>query len=161
MAPRATPARDAEAPAAREGLDLAPLAGHLGFLLRLAQQSLFETFHRRFGTLGLTPARYSVLVMLRANPDARQVALAEALRIKPPNLAVLVAAMQAEGLIERRTDAANRRANKLRLTPAGAALLARSEAAVWAMEEEFAAALAPEERRGLLGALARLAEAPR
>lgn len=137
-------------------LDTAPLEGHLGFLLRLAQQRVFEEFHRRFGAEGLTPARYSVLVLLAANPDARQVALAEALQIKQPNLVVLIHAMEAEGLVERREDATNRRANLLRLTPAGAALLARMEPAVRAMDAGFWAELPEAEREALFAALRRV-----
>ena len=138
------------------GLDLSGLADHLGFQLRLAQQRVFDEFHRRFGAEGLTPARYSVLAVLEANPDARQVAVAEALGIKPPNLAVLIHKMEADGLVERRQDAANRRANMLRLTPAGAALLGRVARAVRAMDRGFAGELRPEEYALLVSALRRL-----
>ncbi|MFT8242830.1 MarR family winged helix-turn-helix transcriptional regulator [Roseomonas sp. BN140053] len=130
-----------------------PLARHVGFLLRLAQQRIFEEFHRRFGSTGLTPARYSVLALVGTHPGTRQVAVAGALQIKQPNLAVLITAMAADGLVERRTDASNRRANGLFLTPAGAALLARVRPQVEAMEAEFCAGLGPGQQDALLATL--------
>ncbi len=137
-------------------LDVSPLAGHVGFLLRLAQQQVFEAFHHSFGPAGLTPARYSVLALLRANPDVPQARLAEALRIKPPNLAVLLSEMEAAGLVERRVDSSNRRANLLRLTPTGRAALERLTPDILAMEQAVAHRLNPAEYATLLALLGKM-----
>jgi DNA-binding MarR family transcriptional regulator len=136
-------------------VDAATLAGHLGFLIRIAQQRIFEEFHGRFGAEGLTPARFSVLTLLAAHPGARQVAIARALHVKQSNFAVLVAAMEAEGLVARHAEPGNRRANLLHLTPAGAALHGRLTAEVEAMEADITRHLSAAERRTLLGALRR------
>lgn len=146
-------------PEESEAPDMAPLEGKLGFWLRLAQQSAFETFHRAMEPLGLTPGRLGALLLLEANPDMRQAALAEALRVKPSNLTVLLASLEAEGLIRRVEDAANRRANQLRLTPSGRALLKRAKAAEAEVEAELAAGLTAAERAALLAALKRVAGA--
>jgi len=148
-----------EMPQAAEAPDLAPLADRVGFWLRLAQQAAFEAFHRRMAPLGLTPGRMGVLLLLDANPEIRQAALAEALRIKPSNLTVLLASLEQEGLIRRAEDAANRRANLLRLTPAGRVLLRRARLAEAEVEAMLAEGLAPEERAALLAALKRVAGA--
>ncbi|MGK7865912.1 MarR family winged helix-turn-helix transcriptional regulator [Falsiroseomonas sp. E2-1-a20] len=148
--------RVAEAPAPPDA-DLSPLDDKLGFWLRLAQQASFDTLHRAIGPLGLTPGRLGVLLLLEANPDIRQAVLAEALHIKPSNLTVLLAALEAEGLIRRTEEAGNRRANRLRLTPAGAALLRQGEAAEARTEAHLAAALDAAERAALLSALRRIA----
>ena len=137
-------------------LDLAPLAGHVGFLLRLAQQRVFEEFHRGFGQAGISPARYSVLALLHANPDASQARLAEALRIKPPNLAVLLAEMEAQGLLHRRVDTSNRRANLLRLTEAGRALYEKLTPEILAMEQQVAHRLTSAQYATLIKLLAKL-----
>ncbi len=137
--------------------DLSPLDGKLGFRLRLAQQAAFEAFHRAIGPLGLTPGGMAVLLLLEANPDLRQGVLVEALRVKPSNLTVLLASLEAAGLLRRTEDAANRRANLLRLTPAGRALLRRAKAAEEEMEASLAGGLSPAERVTLLDALRRLA----
>jgi DNA-binding MarR family transcriptional regulator len=149
----ATLGRRRGAPAA---LDMTPLAGHVGFLLRLAQQQVFDEFHRRFAAAGLTPARYSVLALLHANPDVQQGHLAEALRIKPSNMAVLLAGMEALSLVDRRVDAGNRRANRLRLTAAGAALYRRLTPDILAMEARVAQRLSEAEYACLLELLARM-----
>jgi DNA-binding MarR family transcriptional regulator len=137
--------------------DLACLDDRLGFWLRLAQQAVFEAFHTAMAPLGLTPARLAVLLVLEANPAIRQAALAEALRIKPSNLTVLLAAMERQGLIRRAEDAANRRANLLRLTPAGRGLLRRAKRAEAAMDAGLDPTLTPAARQALLAALRRLA----
>jgi DNA-binding MarR family transcriptional regulator len=152
--PPPAPEPEPGAPAA-----LGPLDERLGFWLRLAQQSAFEAFHRAMAPLGLTPGRLAVLLLLEAEPDLRQAALAEALRVKPPNLAVLLAALEAEGLIRRLEDARNRRANRLRLTPAGRALLRRARPAEALVEAELSAGLDPAARAALLAALRRIAGA--
>jgi DNA-binding MarR family transcriptional regulator len=149
--------RVAEARAPAELPDLSPLDDKLGFWLRLAQQSSFDTLHRAIGPLGLTPGRLGVLLLLEANPDIRQTVLAEALHIKPSNLTVLLAALEAEGLIRRAEEAGNRRANRLRLTDAGTELLRRGEAAEAGTEAHLAAGLGVEERTALLAALRRIA----
>lgn len=160
--PRTRPAKGKPAP--RRGpteaaaVDISPLSGHIGFLLRLAQQRVFEEFHRRFGAQGLTPGRYAVLAVLDANPDVRQVAIANALQIKPPNMAVLVTAMEADGLVERRMDTRNRRANMLRLTDKGAGLYAAVAGDIRAMEGEFAAQFFPDGVGPVMAALSRILE---
>jgi len=153
-------ARHAEPPPPdqTETITLGPLDERLGFWLRLAQQSAFETFHRAMSPLGLTPGRMGVL-LLEAQPDLRQAALAEALRVKPPNLAVLLAALEADGLIRRIEDARNRRANRLRLTPAGRTLLRRAKLREAAVEAEIADQLDPATRAVVIAALRRIAGA--
>jgi DNA-binding MarR family transcriptional regulator len=136
---------------------LTPLDERLGFWLRLAQQAGFETFHRRLAPLGLTPGRLGVLLLIEAQPAIRQAALAAALRVKPPNMAVLLAAMEQDGLIRRVVDAEDRRAWRLRLTPSGRALLKRGKAEEKLVEQDLAAGLDAPARAALIAALRRIA----
>jgi DNA-binding MarR family transcriptional regulator len=53
------------------------------------------------------------------NPDVRPGALSEELRVKPSNIAALVNALVADGLVERQRDKSELRANQLRPTKAG------------------------------------------
>ena len=157
--PAATPRRRTAAPAA--ALDLSPLAEHVGFQLRLAQQRVFDAFHRGFGPggtnqVGITPARYAVLALLHANPDVQQGHLAEALRVKPPNMVALLAEMTAQGLVDRQVDATNRRAYLLRLTPAGRALYEKLTPDILAMEQQVAHRLTPAQYATLIKLLAKL-----
>jgi DNA-binding MarR family transcriptional regulator len=139
--------------------DLAPLSDRVGFWLRLAQQTAFDAFHRAMAPLGLTPGRLAVLLLLEAERDMRQTALAAALRVKPPNLAVLLAALEHDGLIRRSEDVQNRRVNLLRLTPAGRTLLRRAKAQEALVEDEVCAGMDAAERAALVGALRRIARA--
>lgn len=140
-----------------EAPDLSPLDGKIGFRLRLAQQTAFDTFHRAMEPLGLTPGRLGVLLMLEANPDIRQGVLAEALHIKPSNLTVLLAALEREGLLRRSEEEGNRRANLLQLTQAGRALLKRAKQEEAAVEEQLTAGMTADEQASLLAALRRIA----
>lgn len=147
---------DGEARRRTQAVGMAPLARHVGFLLRLAQLQVSEEFHRALAAEGMTPARYSVLVLLGGNPDAQQGRLAEALRIKPSNMAVLVAELEAQALVERRPDNANRRACLLRLSAAGAALLDRLTPLVEAVEQRVAQRLSAAEFATLAALLAKM-----
>jgi DNA-binding MarR family transcriptional regulator len=144
-------------PEEEEPAPLAPLDGRLGFWLRLAQQAAFDSFHRAMAPLGLTPGRLAALLLLEAQAEMRQSAMAEALRVKPSNLAVMLDGLEAEGLIRRVEDAQNRRANLLRLTPAGRAMLKRAKAQEALVEAELAAGLSPAELATLIAALRRIA----
>jgi DNA-binding MarR family transcriptional regulator len=149
--------RRAEPALLPEAMAPAPLDDRLGFWLRLAQQAAFEAFHRTMAPLGLTPGRLGALLLLDAQPGMRQSALAEALRVKPSNLAVMLDGLEADGLILRAEDVQNRRANLLRLTPSGRALLKRARAQEALVEAELAAGMDQAERDRLLAALRRIA----
>jgi DNA-binding MarR family transcriptional regulator len=162
-APRpAAPAR--RKPAARGAAPLPPagpraaLDDRLGYWLRLAQMAAFEAFNEAMAPLDLTPGRLGALLLIEASPDIHQSTLAEALHVKPPNMAVLVARLEQDGLIRRVDDPANRRANMLRLTVAGRALLRRARKQEAALELRLSAGLSDTERAALIVALRRIAE---
>ena len=139
-------------------LDLSRLERSPGFLLRLAQLRIYDAFHTGMAEHGLTPTRYSILAVLHDNPLARPSQIADALRIKPSNMAPLLAQFEAEGLTERTSLATERRAVLIRLTPAGETLFAAVKAQVKTLEDESVAMLTPAERRTLLALLARVGQ---
>ncbi len=162
-----TPSQDPSAPSAAVEEDDAPIArgatkgpldDRLGFWLRLAQMTAFDMFNQAMSPLSLTPGRLGALLLIEAGTARRQTDLAEALRVKPPNMAVLLGGLEQEGLIRRVEDARNRRANILRLTPAGRALLRKAREREAAMETELASGLDATERAALITALRRIAE---
>jgi len=134
------------------------LDDRLGYWLRLAQMAAFEAFNQAMVPLDLTPGRLGALLLIEASPDIHQSTLAEALHVKPPNMAVLVARLEQDGLIRRVDDPANRRANMLRLTVAGRALLRRARKLEAALEIRLSAGLSDTERAALIVALRRIAE---
>ena len=155
----ATPRRDdpVTVPITRPAcLDASSLASSLGFLVRLAQQAMFEEFHRRAGDHGMTPARYSLLCLLRDNPGSPMTVLATALRIKPPNFAVLVGDMEEDGLVIRQLDPADRRRNLLALSPHGEATLQALAPEIEAMEAALHDRLGPRLLASVKAGLERL-----
>ena len=136
-------------------VDMSSLSGHVGFLLRVAQQNVFAEFHQRFAPLGITPARYSVLALLDNNPGARQAAIADALHIKQPNFTVLIDAMEGDGLVRRQVDTDNRRANRLTLTARGTALFKDSVAFSRQLDRSHARRIGSDDFQTLLDLLRR------
>ena len=67
----------------------------------------------------MTPARFSVFALIVTNPGVRPGALTEELRVKPSSIATLVNALAGDGLVERKQDKTELRANKLYATKAG------------------------------------------
>ncbi|BFM50067.1 MarR family transcriptional regulator [Marinomonas sp. THO17] len=70
----------------------------------------------RKSDLGMTPMQARALVYVSRNEGIRQVALAELLDIQPITLARLIDQLVSDGLVERKADPKDRRANALFLT---------------------------------------------
>jgi len=73
----------------------------------------------------MTRAQWVVLTKLRRREGLKQRELADILDLAPISLARLVDKLAASGLVERREDGADRRANRLYLTPAAEPTLDR------------------------------------
>jgi hypothetical protein len=78
-------------------LDLSALTSIVGYPLRRAQLAVFEDFNRRFLALKLSPAQYSALVVIAANPGRKQSEIAGALGIQRPNFVAMSAAASPNG----------------------------------------------------------------
>src|SRR5690242_17968045 len=120
MAARTKPRTSAPEPI---GLALGDLPDRVGYALRRAQIAVFHDFVQTMAELDIRPAQYSVLLLIELNPGVSQAAVGDALGIKPANLAVMLNALQARGLLRRARDVTDRRAHALHLTAPGRALL--------------------------------------
>jgi MarR family transcriptional regulator for hemolysin len=74
---------------------------------------------------GMTRAQWAVLIRLDRSEGLKQSELAEILDLQPITLTRLLDRLAQNGLIERRADPKDRRANRLFLTPAARPLLER------------------------------------
>src|SRR5258705_12169530 len=119
---KAPPCVSAETP---KGVDVGPLAGKVGYVLRRAQMALFDELITAFAELELRPAQYSVLVLLKYAPGLKQSDVAGALGIQRANFVVLFDGLERRGLARRCPTPNDRRSYALYLTDAGAALLER------------------------------------
>ena len=107
--------------------------------------------------MGLRPADFAVLHHLAEAGTSTQLQLARALRIHPSNLVAMLDGLEADGLLERTRDPADRRRHVVALTAAGAERLKAAEAAAHQAELELLEPLEPAERAQLEGLLRRLA----
>ena len=95
----------------------------LSFALHDVARLLRTCADQRARELGTTRAQWAVLSRLQRCEGAKQAQLAEALDLAPITLARLIDKLTAAGLVERRDDATDRRANRLYLTERAAPAL--------------------------------------
>lgn len=142
--------------AAPSETDLGPLPELIGYALRRAQLAVFQDFVQTMAALDVTPAQFSVLLLIDRNQGVNQAQIGEALGIKAANLAVMLNALEARGVARRRPGTSDRRAHAVELTPSGKALLRQLEARVGDHEQRLVARLGEPGKRQLLRLLAKL-----
>jgi DNA-binding MarR family transcriptional regulator len=154
-------------PARKEGVDnatedtpiqLGELAGLLGYSLKRAQLKIFEDFLRCVAPLQLTPAQFSVLLLLDRNPGRNQTEIANTLGILRPNFVAMLDGLESRDLCARMRSTNDRRSHILVLTEKGRAVLARAKKLVAAKHEaRLNELLGPANRATLLGMLDKIA----
>jgi DNA-binding MarR family transcriptional regulator len=128
-----------------------------GYRLRRAQVSVFQRVMSAFAAVDLRPVEYVTLELIYDNPGRKQSEFAEVLGVKRANFVVVINQLQARGLVERRADAGDRRANALYLSPRGDALLAEARTIQDRFEQDCVERLGgTDEKRFLLALLDRL-----
>ncbi|THD42024.1 MAG: MarR family transcriptional regulator [Bradyrhizobium sp.] len=139
-------------------LDLSALTSIVGYPLRRAQLAVFDDFNRRFAAIGLTPAQYSTLAAIGANPGRKQSDIAAALGIQRPNFVAMMDELERRGLAERLQSEADRRSRALALTAAGRTLLTQARRVQGEQEKEIERLVGRAGRETLVQLLQRLAE---
>jgi len=119
-------AKPAEKAAAPPAVGLGVLNERLGYFVRRLQVWVFQDFIRRLSRLDLSPAQFSVIVVIGANPGLSQAQLATTLGIERARLVRLLHLLEQRGVTERRRSAADGRRHALVLTRAGEKLLAEA-----------------------------------
>jgi DNA-binding MarR family transcriptional regulator len=138
------------------GIDYAELDGLFGYALRRAQVAAFEAFSRATSGAGITPPRFTALVILSTNPGISQSTLGEVLGTARSGAQLLTDWLEHRGLAERRHRPDDGRAWGLYLTPKGERLLEKLRRSVRAQDQRFAARLGRAERRQLLRLLEKI-----
>jgi DNA-binding MarR family transcriptional regulator len=111
---------------------------------------------RHLRPFGLTVAQFDVLAQVGAAEGLSQQDLAERLLVTKGNICGLLDRLERAGLVTRRPDPADRRVNRLVLTPAGAHLYAEAVPVQEALIAEMFSVLPPRDRRTLRTLLRRL-----
>ncbi|WP_374563256.1 MarR family winged helix-turn-helix transcriptional regulator [Ideonella sp.] len=139
-------------------LDQSGLMHLVGYAASRASIELKKTFSRHLGPLKLKAVEFSVLVLVDTNAEVNQKQLGLALDVSPPNLAVTLDRMVEQGWIRRERSERDRRAQLIRLTPVGQALVTRARKIGQTMEQEALKVLSPAERALLIELLQRVAQ---
>jgi DNA-binding MarR family transcriptional regulator len=149
----------AEAPAESSALQMGELSELLGYALKRAQLKIFEDFLRCMAPLQLTPAQFSVLLLLERNPGRNQTEIASTLGILRPNFVAMLDGLEARELCSRVRSANDRRSHHLVLTDKGRAALARAKKLVAAKHEaRLNELLGPANRAALVAMLTKIAD---
>jgi MarR family transcriptional regulator, transcriptional regulator for hemolysin len=117
----------------------------LPFEIGETAHALRRAFDRRAATLGVTRAQWKVLFRLSRQPGLRQIELADILDVEPITLSRIIDRLAEAGLVERRTDPADRRAWRLELTARAQPLIAKLRTLAEALMDEAFAGLSNEE----------------
>ncbi|HWF54818.1 MAG TPA: MarR family winged helix-turn-helix transcriptional regulator [Solirubrobacteraceae bacterium] len=99
--------------------------------------------------LGLRARHLIALTLLREHGEIGQGPLADLLQLDRTNLVGLLNELEADGLVERRRSAEDRRRHDVTLTDTGRHTLAAAEFGLAAAEEHVLGALDPEQREAL------------
>jgi len=103
------------------------------------------------GSYGISTACTMPLLMIgRSGGGIRQVALAQQLNLEGPSVVRLLDKLCASGLVRRESDASDRRANLLWLTPQGQALVAELEARLITLREQVFGELSMDELQAVV-----------
>src|SRR3981189_1913327 len=140
-------------------LQLGELSELLGYSLKRAQLKVFEDFLRCMAPLQLTPAQFSVLLLLDKNPGRNQTEIATTLAILRPNFVAMLDGLESRDLCTRMRSTNDRRSHILMLTDKGRAVLARAKKLVASNHEtRLNELLGPANRAALLTMLTKIAQ---
>ena len=156
--PRASGREAVDGAVENAALQMGELSDLLGYSLKRAQLKVFEDFLRCVAPLQLTPAQFSVLLLLDRNPGRNQTEIANTLGILRPNFVAMLDALESRDLCTRMRSTNDRRSHILMLTEKGRAVLARAKKLVATKHEaRLNELLGPANRVALLDMLSKIA----
>jgi DNA-binding MarR family transcriptional regulator len=141
--------------------ELRTLALHYPPTAGMLLAKLGHTIERRYTEAlkpsNLSPKHLGVLLQVKAQPTTQQ-ALCDAAGVHASKLVGLLNDLEAEGLLVRRRDEADRRRHIVEVSKEGRSRLATAERAAKDVEAEFLAGLDEDERQALHALLAKVAD---
>jgi DNA-binding MarR family transcriptional regulator len=127
----------------------------LTYLVKRLQMAERARMEEALRPLGVTLAQYTALSVLERRGGLSSAQLARRHFVTPQAMQQLVAAMERDGIVERRPDPDNRRILQVWLTPHGDATLARCHTAAGVVERRMLDALEPDQAEVFADALER------
>lgn len=137
-------------------INMGLLPNLIGFNLRCAQLTLFQHFNSSVGREGISAAQFGALLLIEANPDISQSAVAEALRFDRSTLVQIIDRLEGRGLVVRNVSPTDRRSHALRLTDEGISELAMLKDLALQHEADVTTGLSEAEQTQLISLLAKL-----
>ena len=131
-------------------LEPGELAGLVGYRLRLAQIAAYQAFERSLTRYGAAPRYLGLLAVIERHPGQPQSRLAEAVALGRSSLVPILDRLEAEGLVERRPSAQDRRYKSVWLTAKGQQVVAELTARARVQEERLTRGMTEVERGTLL-----------
>jgi DNA-binding MarR family transcriptional regulator len=131
-------------------LDQELLLSLVGYNCRRAYITIMPLFEKRMAKFELRPVDFTVLSLLKANPNINQKRLSKAINVSPPNLATLLDRLEQRDLLMRQRNPQDRRSQTLVLTSAGMRMCTKAEKTAAELEEKATEALDHAERAELI-----------
>lgn len=141
------------------GSGVPALDGSPSHLLHRALQVSLDIYAETFSDSDLTQRQYAVLSAVEAQEGLTQTDLVRATGIDRSTLADMAARMIAKGLLARERSQADARANAVRLTEAGAAILAEARPRMATADERLMRLISGGKREAFLAQLRQLVAA--
>lgn len=139
-------------------LHLGILEDLVGYQLRRAQMSLFQSFNKHLEHAKITPGQIGLLIKIRNNAGISQTALARANGIERSTLGEIIDRFEKRELVDRRKHATDRRAYALHLSAQGEAFLDEVVPALLKQEADFLKGWEEQEKEDLVRLLTKLAD---
>ncbi len=147
-------------PRAVVALDQSRLNHLVGYAATRASVELKKAFTKHMGLLHLKAVEFSILVMVAANERVNQKQLGQALDVSAPNMAITLDRMVERGWVERVRSLQDRRAQLIRLTPAGVVVTQKAAKIASKMEASATIVLSEAEPLLLIELLHKVARGP-
>jgi MarR family transcriptional regulator for hemolysin len=125
----------------------------IGFLLHDASRLMRRSFEKNAIRYGLSSAQWRLLVRVFKEEGLTQARLAEVLEVEPISVSRLIDRMEEAGWIERRADAADRRARNIFLTERSRAIFGEMRGIADQVFEKALTGLDDDQRRATIHGL--------
>jgi DNA-binding MarR family transcriptional regulator len=119
---------------------------HIGFLLADNSRLARRAFDRKVREIGVTGPQARLLLTLNRAPGENQGFYADRLEVEPITLCRMADRLEEAGMIERRSDPADRRAWQLHLTDKSRKVVGQLQQKVDSLVDDMLAGLSADER---------------
>ncbi len=133
-----------------EQVDTSYLETLVGYNARRAALAIIGHFLQRMEVHGFKPVMFSVASLIAHNPGITSRQLCSTLGILPPNLVIMVNALEKRELIIRLPHPSDGRAMGLHPTPLGLKVMQEAEETASQLEDDVTGRLTPAERKTLM-----------